>query len=300
MAHPSLMPGAVAVITGGAAGIGLAAAKAFAALGLRICIADRGADRLARAAETIAKAARGGTGDVMALETDVSRVEELRKLEAAVRSRFGGTDVLMNNAGVQPGSNIFGPADNWERILAVNLWGVIHGTQVFVPGMIERGRPGLIINTGSKQGITCPPGNAPYNVSKAAVKVLSESLQHELRNTPGCRLSAHLLVPGWTHTAINRKAARDRARLAGDAKRQAEPADAKPAGAWTADQVVDHLFEAVGKREFYVLCPDNEVTAEVDAKRIAWAAGDLIERRPPLSRWHPDFSAAFEAFSPRS
>jgi len=137
-------------------------------------------------------------------------------------------------------------------------------------------------------------------VSKAAVKVLSESLQHELRNTPGCRLSAHLLVPGWTHTAINRKAARDRARLAGDAKRQAEPADAKPAGAWTADQVVDHLFEAVGKREFYVLCPDNEVTAEVDAKRIAWAAGDLIERRPPLSRWHPDFSAAFEAFSPRS
>jgi hypothetical protein len=108
------------------------------------------------------------------------------------------------------------------------------------------------------------------------------------------------LVPGWTHTAINRKATRDRARLAGDASRQAEPEGEKPAGAWTADQVVDHLFEAVEKGEFYVLCPDNEVTAEVDAKRIAWAAGDLIEKRPPLSRWHPDHRAAFDAFSRRS
>jgi hypothetical protein len=274
------MPGAVAVITGGAAGIGLAAAKAFAALGLRICIADRGADRLARAAETIAKAARGGTGDVMALETDVSRVEELRKLEAAVRSRFGGTDVLMNNAGVQPGSNIFGPADNWERILAVNLWGVIHGTQVFVPGMIERGRPGLIINTGSKQGITTPPGDPAYNVSKAGVKVFTEALQHHLRNLPGGKLSAHLLIPGFVFTE-----------LAAPGKTE------KPAGAWTAEQTVAFMMEKLEAGDFYILCPDNDVPRSLDERRILWAAGDIVENRPPLSRWHPDYAEAFKAFA---
>jgi hypothetical protein len=274
------MPGAVAVITGGAAGIGLAAAKAFAALGLRICIADRGADRLARAAETIAKAARGGTGDVMALETDVSRVEELRKLEAAVRSRFGGTDVLMNNAGVQPGSNIFGPADNWERILAVNLWGVIHGTQVFVPGMIERGRPGLIINTGSKQGITTPPGDPAYNVSKAGVKVFTEALQHHLRDLPGGKLTAHLLIPGFVFTE-----------LAAPGKTE------KPAGAWTAEQTVAFMMEKLEAGDFYILCPDNDVPRSLDERRILWAAGDIVENRPPLSRWHPDYAEAFAAFA---
>ena len=91
-------------------------------------------------------------------------------LEAAVQKRFGGTDILMNNAGIGPDSNSFGPLENWQRMLDVNFWGVIHGTQVFAPRMIERGRPGLIINTGSKQGITTPPGNPAYNVSKAGVK----------------------------------------------------------------------------------------------------------------------------------
>jgi len=280
MAHHSLMSGSVAVITGGAAGIGLAAAKAFAARGLRICIADRGANRLAHAAETIAKVARGGADDVMALETDVSRVEDLRKLEAAVRDRFGGTDVLMNNAGVQPGSDVFGPAENWERILAVNLWGVIHGTQVFVPGMIERGRPGLIINTGSKQGITTPPGDPAYNVSKAGVKVFTEALQHHLRNLPGAKLSAHLLIPGFVFTE-----------LAAPGKSE------KPAGAWTPEQTVDFMMEKLDAGDFYILCPDNDVPRSLDERRILWAAGDIVENRPPLSRWHPDYAEAFKAFA---
>src|SRR6195256_3459799 len=106
--------------------------------------------------------------------------EDLQALEAAVRERFGGADVLMNNAGIQPGSGVFGPAGNWERVLGVNLWGVIHGTQVFVPDMIKRGRPGLVINTGSKQGITTPPGDPAYNVAKAGLKAFTEALQHEL------------------------------------------------------------------------------------------------------------------------
>ena len=142
MSHPALTPDSVAVITGGAAGIGFAAAMRFVRLGLRVCIADLGQDRLSRAAEALSPEGPGSAGSVMVVEADVSRVDEVRRLEAAVRDRFGGTDILMNNAGVQPGSGIFGPAAYWERVLAVNLWGVIHGTQVFVPGMIERGRPG--------------------------------------------------------------------------------------------------------------------------------------------------------------
>ncbi|SMF17359.1 hypothetical protein SAMN06265365_103131 [Tistlia consotensis] len=280
MTHPALVPGAVAVVTGGAAGIGLAAARRFAALGLRVCIADLGAERLAEAAAALAAEAPGGAGAVMAEEADVSRLEELTRLEAAVRARFGGTDLLMNNAGIQPGSGLFGPRENWERVLAVNLWGVVNGTQAFVPGMIERGRPGLVINTGSKQGITTPPGDPAYNVAKAGVKAFTEALQHELRNTPGCRLGAHLLIPGFVFTGLT---ARGRTE--------------KPAGAWTPEQTVDFMLGSLDRGDFYILCPDNDVPRALDERRILWAAGDIVENRPPLSRWHPDYAAAFEAFA---
>jgi NAD(P)-dependent dehydrogenase (short-subunit alcohol dehydrogenase family) len=279
MTHFTFTAGSVAVVTGGAAGIGLAAAKRFAQLGLRVCIADLGADRLARATQEVAILAAHGADDVMAVETDVSRVEDLRRLETAVQKRFGGTDILMNNAGIQPGSAMFGPADNWERVLDVNLWGVIRGTQAFVPGMIARGRPGLVINTGSKQGITTPPGDPAYNVSKAGLKAFTEALQHELRNTPDCRLSAHLLIPGFVFTNL-----------------AAQGRTEKPAGAWTPEQTVDFMVERLGAGDFYILCPDNDVPRSVDERRILWAAGDIVENRPPLSRWHPDYKQAFEAF----
>lgn len=279
MSHPALTPGSVAVITGGAAGIGLAAALRFARLGLRVCVADLGEDRLARAAETLSAAAPGGAASVMTSATDVSRVDDVRQLETAVRTRFGGADILMNNAGVQPGSGMFGPAANWERVLGVNLWGVIHGTQVFAPGMIERGRRGLIINTGSKQGITTPPGDPAYNVSKAGVKAFTEALEHELRNTSGGRLSAHLLIPGFVFTALT-------------AKGRAE----KPAGAWTPEQTIDFMMARLAAGDFYILCPDNDVPRALDERRILWAAGDIVENRPALSRWHPDYAEAFAAF----
>jgi NAD(P)-dependent dehydrogenase (short-subunit alcohol dehydrogenase family) len=274
-----LSPNNVAVITGGASGIGLAAAIRFTHLGLRVCIADVGADKLSQAAVQLTATAPEGAASVMTVVTDVSNRDEVTRLQAAVRERFGGTDVLMNNAGIQPGSKMFGPTENWQRIIGVNLWGVINGSQVFAPGMIERGRPGLIINTGSKQGITTPPGDPAYNVSKAGVKAFTEALQHELRSAAGSRLSAHLFIPGFVFTGLT---ARGRTE--------------KPAGAWTPEQTVDFMIERVSAGDFYILCPDNDVPRALDERRILWAAGDIVENRPALSRWHPDFAKAFAAF----
>lgn len=279
MPHAALSPNNVAVITGGASGIGLAAALKFVKLGLKVCIADVGGDRLTEAETKLSSAAPDGAANIMAAAVDVSRIEDLAELETAVHKRFGGTDILMNNAGIQPGSNMFGPRDNWQRVLAVNLWGVINGTQVFAPHMIERGRPSLIINTGSKQGITTPPGDPAYNVSKAGVKAFTEALQHELRNTAGNRISAHLLIPGFVFTGLTAKGRTE-----------------KPAAAWTPEQTVDFMIDRINADDFYILCPDNDVARQLDERRILWAAGDIVENRPALSRWHPDYAEAFAKF----
>ncbi len=277
--HPALVKGHVAVITGAASGIGLAAAKAFARMGLCVVLVDLEGDRLASAAAEVTALAAGGEADVVAIGTDVSKIDELEALERAVIQRFGRVHVLMNNAGIQPGSALFGPQANWENVLGVNLMAVVNGTRTFGPGMIAHKDAGLIINTGSKQGITTPPGDPAYNVSKAGVKAFTEALQHELRNTPGCNVTAHLLIPGFVFTGLT-----------------ANGRTEKPSGAWTPDETVDFMLESLGRGDFYILCPDNEVNRALDEKRIAWAAGDIIENRPPLSRWHPDFAEAFKTY----
>jgi hypothetical protein len=274
-----MSPNNVAVITGGASGLGLAAAMRFAGLGMKVCIADLGSDRLIQAEAKLSSVSPAGAANIMAKAVDVSRFEDVFGLEDAVRERFGGTDILMNNAGIQPGSRMFGPLEDWQRILGVNLWGVIYGSQVFAPHMIERGRPGLIINTGSKQGITTPPGDPAYNVSKAGVKAFTEALQHELRNAAGGRISAHLFIPGFVFTALT-----------------AQGRSEKPAAAWTPEQTVDFMLERLEAGDFYILCPDNDVPRRLDERRILWAAGDIVENRPALSRWHPDYADAFAKF----
>jgi NAD(P)-dependent dehydrogenase (short-subunit alcohol dehydrogenase family) len=277
--HPAVQPGRVAVITGGAGGIGLAAAKRFASLGMKVVIADLDQADLDRAAATVAAGGPGGKADVLTMRCDVSRMEEVRALKERAYDAFGEVAVLMNNAGTGPGGGPFDHYDRWQRVIGVNLFGVINGVHAFTEAMIAQGSDAMIVNTGSKQGITCPPGDTAYNVSKAGVKVVTEGLQHALRNIPGCKVSAHLLVPGWTFTGLT-------ARQGGE----------KPAGAWWPDQVVEVMLERTGRGDFYIICPDNEVNWEVDRMRVLWAAGDIAENRPPLSRWHPDYAEAFADF----
>ena len=280
MTHPAFQPNAVAVITGGASGIGLATAQRLAALGLRLVIVDVREGLLEPAAEQLRQM---GAPEVMASSTDVSDREALVELETLVAERFGGTNILMNNAGIQPGSTMLDGSENWLHILGVNLGGIVYGTQIFVPRMLEQARPGLVINTGSKQGITTPPGDPAYNVSKSAVKTFTEALAHELRNTEGHQLTAHLLIPGFVFTDLTRGNRTE-----------------KPAGAWTTEQTAEFLFQSLERGDFYILCPDNDVSRELDEKRMAWAIGDIIENRPPLSRWHPDYVEAFKLYIDRS
>jgi NAD(P)-dependent dehydrogenase (short-subunit alcohol dehydrogenase family) len=278
--HPALGANRTAVVTGAASGIGLAASAKFAALGMNVCMADANGEALEPAAARL----RETTQRPEALRTflaDVSNPDSVRRLKESVLETFGEVALLMNNAGTGGGGGLFaGDPARWRRIIDVNLLGVVNGVQTFAPDMIRQEAPSAIVNTGSKQGITCPPGDTAYNVSKAGVKVVTEALAHELRNIDDCKVSAHLLIPGFTFTGMT-------------AGSNVE----KPAGAWTAEQVVDFMLDSMGKGDFYILCPDNDVPREMDERRIMWAAGDIVENRPPLSRWHPDYKEAFAKFA---
>ncbi|RUW59373.1 SDR family NAD(P)-dependent oxidoreductase [Mesorhizobium sp. M7A.F.Ca.US.008.03.1.1] len=276
-ALPALAPGNAAVITGAASGIGLAAAKRLALMGMKIVLADIGGARLDDAARAVSAIA--GDDAVLAVAVDVSKADEVDRLAERAFGAFDGVSLLMNNAGV--GDNPGKPWENrdaWKRLLDINFWGVVHGVEAFAPRMLAAARPGLIVNTGSKQGITTPPGNLAYNVSKAGVKTFTEGLAHALRNEPGAHVAAHLLIPGFTFTGLT------------------EGATEKPAGAWTGEQVVDFMLESLTRGDFYILCPDNEAARPLDEKRMAWAIGDIIENRPALSRWHPEYKDSFAAF----
>ena len=269
--HPAIVPGRVAVITGAASGIGFATARRLGQFGMRIVLVDIDADSLERAVADLTS--RGITA--RAVKTDVSRRDDVARVKAQADA-FGEVAVLMNNAAREGGDGLFSDASKWKSTLDINLGGPLNGIQLFVPDMKSATWPCAVINTGSKQGITLPPGDTAYNVSKAALRALTESLAHELLAT-GTRVSAHLLIPGFTFTGFTR----------------ARGITEKPAEAWTPDQVVDFMLPALARGDFYILCPDNDVDRATDEKRIRWAANDIIENRPALSRWHPDYAQKF-------
>ncbi|MBV8105323.1 MAG: SDR family NAD(P)-dependent oxidoreductase [Hyphomicrobiales bacterium] len=276
--HPAFAANRAAVITGAASGIGLAAAIRFAALGMKVMLADANAEALGAAADRLA-ILTGRPEDVRFLVADVSNAGDVARLKDTSYDAFGEVAVLMNNAAIGGGGGVLGDRAKWQEIIDVNLWGVINGVQAFAPAMIRQTEASAIVNTGSKQGITTPPGDTAYNVSKAGVKVVTEALAHELRNIEGCRVSAHLLIPGFTFTRLT-----------------AAAGGTKPAAAWTPEQVVEFLLASMAAGYFYILCPDNDVTRGMDERRILWAAEDIIENRPALSRWHPDYKTAFSEF----
>ncbi|MGI9525033.1 MAG: SDR family NAD(P)-dependent oxidoreductase [Hyphomicrobiaceae bacterium] len=264
----AFQPGDVAVVTGAASGIGRAACRRFAELGLSVCLVDLPGEDLEAASEQVRSSAPHGRASVMVHACDVAEVDAVRSLEEAVVDRFGLVNILMNNAVTRVGRADATSLVEWRRAMEVNFWGVVHGVEAFMPAMLSSGRSVRIINVASKQGITNPPGNLIYNVTKSAVKTYTEGLQHRLRSLAGGNsIAAHLLIPGWTTT--------------GKAEHRQ--------GAWLPDQVVEFMIGAIREGSFYILCPDDEVSTDMDHRRILWAAQDIIENRPPLSRWHPDY-----------
>ncbi|KAG6841107.1 hypothetical protein C0991_001795 [Blastosporella zonata] len=273
--HPVINAGRVAVITGAASGIGKAAALEFAKLGLKVAIADVEEANLNDLGKLLVK--RIGEANVLVVPTDVTQLDQVVRLRDRVYEAWGEVAVLMNNAGIGATGTSWSGLDNWHKIFDVNLFGVINVQQTFTPSMLHQENPAMIINTGSKQGITNPPGNAAYNASKAAVKSLTEGLAHELRTQPDSNVTAHLFVPGWTYTGMT-------------------AAPSKPKGAWTAEETVLYMLDKVRAGDFYILVPDNETRREVDQLRIMWGAADIAEGRPPLSRWHSNYKALFEEY----
>ncbi|MBI4922110.1 MAG: SDR family NAD(P)-dependent oxidoreductase [Devosia nanyangense] len=267
--------GAVAVITGGASGIGRAAARRCAAAGMRIAIVDVNDDKLARTRDELAGTI--GPDHVTAERIDVSDAAALVALAGRIEAQWGAPSLLMNNAAafVSGGAGgILDPLETWQKLFAINVFGPINGVQAFLPGMLRAGKRARIVNTGSKQGLTNPPGNPAYNTTKAAVNAYTQNLQRDLRERESSKVSAHLLIPGWTTT--------------GDAAH-------KP-GAWLPEQVIAFMAEALERDDFFILCPDDETPNAIDRKRIVWNALDVALNRPALSRWHPDYKDAFARF----
>jgi len=271
-----IQPDNVAVVTGAALGIGRAMSKRFAEAAMSVVLADLPGEDLDSAIRSL-KAVSPRPERILGVPTDVADAQQVQGLCGTVVARFGKVNVLANNAVTRIGRGHDVDLAEWRRSMDVNLWGPILGVRAFLPLMLASTEPGVIVNVGSKQGITNPPGHPIYNMTKAALKTYTEALEYELRSNPDNqghrRVTAHLLIPGWTTTGTQ---------------------EHKP-GAWLPEQVVDAMLSGIARGDFYIICPDGEVTAEMDKKRIQWGAGDITENRPPLSRWHPDYADVAKA-----
>lgn len=265
--------GNVALITGAQQGIGAEFARQLAARGLKLALVDRDAAKLNALAESIGQ-------DIMIAVGDVTDSEFVTALRDDISARLGPLSLLVNNAGVKQKAGPFDEPERWRHMLDVNLWAALRLQSLFVPDIIASERSAAIINVGSKEGITTPPGHAGYSVSKAGLKVLTEQLEHELRQVTGGRVSAHLLVPGYVWTPMSFPGMSDE--------------DHKPTAPWSPAELLDYALPRILDGDFYIVCPDNEVCEVLDAKRIRWAWDDIIENRPALSRWQAEWAAKFK------
>ena len=266
------LDGKVAVITGGASGIGLAVARAAAGAGMKVVLADIEPKALARAEAELA-----GTGAaVTSLVTDVSDGAAVADLRVHALETFGVVHLVHNNAGVGGGGGPLWRVSeaDWRWTLGVNLWGVIHGIREFVPLMVEQGE-GHVVNTASLAGLTATPMLGPYNASKHAVVAISETLSKDLRSV-GATVGVSVLCPGFVRTGIaesdrNRPdwaPARPGGKL-GDFIRELVATGMEP------EAVAEKVIEAVRQDVFYIIThPETDPMVAIRMK-------DILERRTP-------------------
>jgi NAD(P)-dependent dehydrogenase (short-subunit alcohol dehydrogenase family) len=249
-----LSNGSVAVVTGAASGIGAALARAFAAAGCSVVLADVDAVALDAVAATMEE-------EVLTVVTDVSVAADLEHLAETAFNRFGAVHVLCNNAGVSTFNPVVAQSlDDWRWVLGVNLWGVIHGVQAFLPRMTAKGQPAHIVNTSSLAGLASGlPSLGPYNVSKVGVVALSETLRMELAMA-GSPVGVSVLCPGSTPTSIleserNRPAELGSERRVpdGDLMREAVRSGFYGPGARTVDEVAGDVLDGVRGGQFWII-----------------------------------------------
>ena len=269
--------GKVAVVTGAASGIGLALAHRFAAAGMKVVLADVEPAALGEAARAVGAAG----GETLAVRTDVSKAGDVEALAEQTVAAFGAVHIVCNNAGVA----IAGPVwthtlADWQWVLGVNLWGVIHGVHIFMPLLLAHGGEAHIVNTASMAGMTCAPGMSIYNVSKHAVVALSETLHHDLA-TIGSAVKVSVLCPGFVQTRILESARNRPEQLADTAPAQPESADREAlvrrllASGLAPAQVAECVFAAIRAERFYVF-PHPEAR-----QRIRERMEDIVAERNP-------------------
>jgi NAD(P)-dependent dehydrogenase (short-subunit alcohol dehydrogenase family) len=186
MTAPTIVqPDNVAVVTGAALGIGRAMCRRFAEAGMSVVVADLPGEELDRTVDALKAISPRGPDGILKEPTDVADPEQVERLRDTVMTKFGKVNLLANNAATRIGREYDAPLADWRRAMDVNLWGPIHGVRTFLPVMLASTEPGVIVNVGSKQGITNPPGHTVYNMTKAALKAYTEALEHELRSSPG-------------------------------------------------------------------------------------------------------------------